>query len=180
MITAYYKFIALPDEIKAQNKIRSKARLDCIKHKGNYKGLTFFVNKQGHLSLYKVPAKDIVNTHVKRVSEWTLSNNNLNFSSIYIENFEFSEYGYGYPNKNPFIGVDKKPNPVYPYCNDGYLFVINKDYTEIEVLVIADGRNLISYYYQHLIDGYFDAELSTLRTEAKPFFNYIGLTNSNL
>jgi len=172
MIAGYYKFIVLPEGVKQLNKIKSNARLDCVSYAGNYQGLTFFVNKKGQLSLYKVPARDIVSTHNRRITEWSLSNNNLNFSSIYIENYDCIEFGYGYPNKNPFIGIDKKPNPVYPYCNDGYLFIINRDYTEIEVLVIADGRNLISYYYQHLIDGFFDTELSGLRAIAKPFFNY--------
>lgn len=175
MITAYYKFVLLPSEVRALNKIKSTARLDCIACTGNYKGLTFFVNKQNQLALYKVPAKDIVNSHHKRIAEWSLSNNNLNFSSIYIENFDCPEYGYGYPNKNPFIGIDKKPNPVYPFCNDGYLFILNKEYTEIEVLIISDGRNLISYYYQHLIDGLFDTELRELRSISKPHFKYIGL-----
>lgn len=175
MIKAYYKFIVLPEEVKQLNKIKSKARLDCVCFSGNYEGLTFFVNKQGQLFLYKVPAKEMVNTHSKRISEWTLSNNNLNFSSIYIENLDCINFGYGYPNKNPFIGIEKKPNPVYPYCNDGYLFIINSDYTVIEVLVIIEGRNLINSYYQHLIDGYFDAEISELRANAKPYFKYNGL-----
>lgn len=175
MITAYYKFVLLPSEVRALNKIRSTARLDCIACSGSYKGLTFFVNKQNQLALYKVPAKDIVNSHHKRIAEWSLSNNNLNFSSIYIENFDCPEYGYGYPNKNPFIGIDKKQNPVYPFCNDGYLFILNKEYTEIEILIISDGRNLISYYYQHLIDGLFDTELRELRAISKPHCHYIGL-----
>lgn len=181
MIDGYFKFAVLPDNIKEQNKIRSKARLDCVSYAGLYEGLTNFVNKQNQLSLYKAPSRDIINTHSKRIAEWTLSNNNLNFSSIYIEDLEYTQYGYGYPNKNPFIGKEKKPNPLFKYANDGYLFIINKDYTEIEVLIIVDGRNLISSYYQSLIDGNFDAELNELRTEAKPFYNYIGLnTNSKL
>ncbi|MCA6442323.1 MAG: hypothetical protein ACK5QC_15235 [Bacteroidota bacterium] len=181
MITALYKFVVLPEIIREQNKIRSKARLDCISYSGAYDGLTFFVNKQNHLALYKVPAKEIVNANSKRIAEWTLTNNNLNFSSIYIEDFECPELGYGCPNKKPFIGKDKKPNPLFKYANDGYLFIINKDYTEIEVLIIVDGRNLISYYYQNLIDGNFDSELIELRKQAKPFFNYLGLnTNSKL
>lgn len=173
MITAYYKFIELPDEVKSANKIRSKARLDCVSYTGNYSGLTFFVNKQGHLALYKVPARDIVNTHCKRIAEWSLANNNLNLSSIYIEDFDCKEFGYGYPNKNPSIGKDRKPNPLFEFCNDSYLFIMNKDYTEIEILVIADGRNLISYYYQNLIDRQFDNEIKELRKQAKPFFKYV-------
>lgn len=173
MIKAYYKFIELSDEVKTANKIRSKARLDCISYAGNYKGLTFFVNKQNQLSLYKSPARDIVNTHCKRVAEWTLTNNNLNFSSIYIENFDCPEFGYGYPNKNPFIGKERRANPLFEFSNDGYLFIVNKDYTEIEILIIADGRNLISYYYQKLIDGHFDNELKELRKHSKPYFKYL-------
>jgi hypothetical protein len=60
----YYKFISLPDDIKAANKIRSKARLDCILFKdmvpGGYKGLTNFVNDKRHkgqLSFYKTACR---------------------------------------------------------------------------------------------------------------------------
>lgn len=175
MIHSLFRFEVLPKEIKDLNKIRSNARLDCIAFSGEYKGLTNFINTQGHLSLYKVPAKELVNTHYKRLSEWSLTNNNLNFSSIYIEELEYPEYGYGYPNKNPFIGKERKPNPLYEFRNDGYLFIVNKDYTVIELLIIIDGRNLISSYYQNLIDGYFDKQIEELRKASKPFFNYKGL-----
>lgn len=173
MIVGYYKLVCLPDEVKAQNKIRSKARLDCIAFAGNYKGLTNFVNKQGQLFFYKTPCKEFIEAQTKRLAEWSLTNG-LNFSSIYIEDFDVLEYGYGYPNANLRL-KNGDLNPLHSFRNDGYLFIVNKDYTEIEVLVLQDGRNLISHYYQHLIDGFFDAEIQRLRTEAKPFFNYIGL-----
>ena len=105
-------------------------------------------------------------------------NSSLNFSSIYIEDFDFLEYGYGYPNAKPRLN-NGEPNPLHPFKNDGYLFIINKDYTEIEVLILVDGRNLISHYYQHLIDGFFDTEIQRLRLEAKPFYAYIGLDSAN-
>jgi hypothetical protein len=38
--------------------------------------------------------------------------------------------------------------------------------------VIPDGRNLISSYYQKMIDGDFDDEVRQLRQQAKAFFNY--------
>ena len=60
MIGAYYKLVALQDQIKAANKIKSKARLDCISFTdmvaGGYKGLTNFVNYKGQLFFYKHPA----------------------------------------------------------------------------------------------------------------------------
>ncbi|MFN5629398.1 MAG: hypothetical protein ACK48W_08935 [Bacteroidota bacterium] len=177
MIVGYYKLVALSDEVKALNKIRSKARLDCIASAGNYKGLTNFVNKQGQLSFYKTPCREFIEANSKRVAEWSLTNSSLNFSSIYIEDFDFLEYGYGYPNAKPRLS-NGEPNPLHPFKNDGYLFIVNKDYTQIEVLILADGRNLISHYYQHLIDGYFDAEIQRLRLEARPYFEYIGFESA--
>ena len=63
MIRAYYKLAILPDEVKATNKIRSKARLDCILFSdmvaGGYKGLTNFVNSKGQLFFYKTPCREV-------------------------------------------------------------------------------------------------------------------------
>ena len=67
-------------------------------------------------------------------------------------------------------------NPLFEFRNDGYLFIINKDYTEIELLIIPDGRNLISSYYQIMIDGGFDDEIRELRKQAKGFYKYDGLS----
>jgi hypothetical protein len=157
MIGAYYKLATLPDEVRAANKIRSKARLDCIvftdKAAGGYKGLTNFVNHRGQLFFYKTPCRDFVNTDSKRLSEWSLTGNGLNFSSIYIDDLDFSEIGYGYPNANRLL-ANGSPNPLFEFRNDGYLFLINKDISEIELLVIPDGRNLISSYYQKLMSIY--------------------------
>jgi hypothetical protein len=178
MIAGYYKLVTFTDELKAQNKIRSKARLDCINYAGNYKGLTNFVNKQGQLFFYKTPCREFIEAQSKRVAEWSLTNGSLNFSSIYIEDFDFLEYGYGYPNAKPRLS-NGEPNPLHPFKNDGYLFIVNKDYTQIEILILADGRNLISHYYQHLIDGFFDAEIQRLRLEAKPYFEYMGFESAN-
>ncbi len=174
-IVAYYKFIALPDEVKKVHKIRSNARLDCIKFYPQISivsnGLTNFVNAKGHLALFKIPARSIVNTHSKRIAEWSLTNNSLNFSSIYIEDIEFPEIGYGYPNAKRLLG-NGKLNPLFKNRNDGYLFLMNYDYSEIELFIIPDGRNLINLYYQKMIDGDFDQEIKKLRNQARPFFNY--------
>jgi len=101
----------------------------------------------------------------------SLTNNSLNFSSIYIEDYDFPEYGYGYPNAKRLLS-NGSINPQFEFRNDGYLFVINKDYSEIEILIIPDGRNLISGYYQRLIDGLFDDDLKRLRNQSKSFFQY--------
>lgn len=178
MIGAYYKLATLPDEVKAANKIRSKVRLDCISFTdmvaGNYKGLTNFVNHKGQLFFYKTACRDFVNTDSKRLAEWSLTGNGLNFSSIYIDDLDYPEIGYGYPNAKRHLS-NGSFNPLFEFRNDGYLFLMNKDYSEIELLIIQDGRNLISSYYQKLIDGGYDDELLSLRQLAKIFYQYDGL-----
>ena len=178
MLSAYYKLAILHDEVKELNKIRSKSRLDCIAFTDllpdGYKGLTNFVNVKGQLLFYKTACRDFVNTDNKRLAEWSLTGNGLNFSSIYIDDLDCPEIGYGYPNPNRILS-NGNPNPLFEFRNDGYLFLINKDYTEIELLIIPDGRNLISSYYQKMIDGGFDDEVRQLRQEAKIFYQYDGL-----
>lgn len=174
MIVGYYKIVALSDEIKSQNKIKSQSRLDCVAYAGDYQGLTNFVNTKGQLFFYKTPCKEFVKANIKRRAEWSLTNNSLNFTSIYIEDFEIKKYGYGYPNKKVNLS-NGEPNPLLPFKNDGYLFVINEDYTEIEIFVIKGGRNFITQHYQHLIDEEYNTLLNDWRAKAKPFFKYIGL-----
>ena len=178
MIVTYYKLALLPEEVRANHKIRSKARLDCIAFSDlvpdGYKGLTFFVNCKEQLFFYKAPVREIASTDSKRLAEWALTNNSLNLSSIYIEDLDYPEIGYGYPNANRLLN-NGSPNPLFPYRNDGYLFLTNRDYTIIELLVVADGRNLISSYYQRMIDGDFEKELNLLRQQARPYFPYEGL-----
>lgn len=173
MIPNYFKFVMLPDNVRANHKIKSKARLDCISFTGKYQGLTNFVNSKGQLFFYKTPARDFVNTDSKRLAEWSLTNSSLNLSSIYIEDMDYPEIGYGYPNAKRLLS-NGSPNPLFPFRNDGYLFIINKDYSEIELLAIPDGRNLISSYYQKMIDGGFDDEIKELRKQTKTFFRYDG------
>jgi hypothetical protein len=174
---AYYKLALLPDEVRAANKIGSKARLDCISYTdmvaGGYKGLTYFVNDKRHkgqLFFYKTPCRNFVNTDSKRLAEWSLTSG-LNFSSIYIDDLDFPEIGYGYPNAKRLLSNGSQ-NPLFPFRNDGYLFLINKDYSEIELIVIPDSRNLISSYYQKMIDGGFDDEVKELRQQSKAFYQY--------
>ncbi len=177
MIGAYYKLVALPEEVRALYKIKSKLRLDCVSNfcqsKIEYEGLTNFVNSKKQLYFYKSPARDFVNTESKRIAEWSLTNNSLNLSSIYIEDIDCPQFGYGYPNAKRLLSNGQN-NPQFDFRNDGYLFILNKDYSQIEILVIPDGRNLISSYYQLLIDGGLDEEIKELRKAAKPFFNYEG------
>jgi len=167
----YYRFEQLSDEVKAANNIRSKQRLDCVKYAGGYTGLTNFVNSKGQLFFYKTPAREIVTGDSKRIADWSMTNNSQNLSSIYIEDLDFSNLGFGYCNANRLLS-NGLPNPMFLYRNDGYLFLVNPDYSAIELLVIPDGRHLIGMHYQKLIDGGYDSEIKTLRDEARPFYSY--------
>ena len=85
----HFKIATLSDVVKAENKIRSKARLDCICFtdmvSDKYRGLTSFINHKGQLFFYKTPCRDFVNTDSKRLSEWSLTGNGLNFSSSFYQ-----------------------------------------------------------------------------------------------
>ncbi|WP_026462019.1 hypothetical protein [Adhaeribacter aquaticus] len=173
MLAAYLRLEALPDHLKAINKIRSKARLDCTAYTNtaSYSGLTFFVNSKGQLAFYKTPAKEFVQADRKRLAEWSLTNGSLNFSSIYFEDTDFPEYGYGYPNANRLL-TNGSLNPMFPFRNDCYLFITNADLSLIEILIIPEGRNLVNLYYQRLIDGELDCQIESLREQSKVFYNY--------
>jgi len=177
MIGAYYKLISLPEEIKTINNIKSKVRLDCISFfndvKCHYEGLRNFINSKGQMYFYRTPSKEFVNS-LNRPSEWSLTGNGLNLSSIYIDDIDFENIGYGYPNANRYL-VNGSFNPLYEFRNDGYLFIIDKNYKQIELLVIPGGRNLISSYYQKMIDGGFEDQLTYYRKEAKVFYQYEGM-----
>ncbi|WP_187262632.1 hypothetical protein [Pontibacter beigongshangensis] len=173
MIATYYLFECLPDDIKAKHGIKAKSRLDCtaFANPTGYTGLKDFVNNKGQMYLYKLPAREFIKANSKRLSEWALSNGKLNLSSIYFEDTDFPEYGYGYPNANRLLS-NREPNPLFPFRNDCYLFIANADLTRVEVLVFINGRNLVTAYYPNLIDGHLDKELQSLRAQAKPFYNY--------
>jgi hypothetical protein len=173
MIKAYFKFETLSEHLKTLHCIKSKARLDCFAYTNSseYAGLTDFVNCKGHMFLYKIPAREVVKASRKRIAEWSLTNGKVNLSSLYIEDVDFPEFGYGYPNANRLLNNGNN-NPQFPFRNDCYLFITNKEDASIEILVITDGRNLVNAYYQRLIDGDLDEEVHSLREQAKPFYEY--------
>ncbi|MFH5885269.1 hypothetical protein ACG2F4_13230 [Halalkalibaculum sp. DA3122] len=168
---AYFKFLNLPEPIKKANNIRSKKRLDCIQYSGDYKGLDCLKNNKGMLFFYKTPAREFVNADSQRVAEWSLTKSSLNVTSLFIEDLDYPELAYGYPNSSRLLNNGDK-NPFYPYRNDGYLFIMNKDITELEMLVIPDSRNLIRSFYQLLIDGELDSNINQLRQQAQAFYDY--------
>lgn len=168
---SYFKFQNLPDAAKKANGIRSKKRLDCIEYAGDYKGLDCLKNHKGMLFLYPTPANNFISADSNRMAEWSLTKSSLNLTSLYIEDLDFPQFAYGYPNSSRLLSNGDE-NPFYPYRHDGYLFIMNKDITELEMLIISDSRNLISSYYQLLIDGELDSNIRQLRQQAQTYFDY--------
>ena len=161
-IAAYYSFSVLNDEVKAVHKIRSKQRLDCTNYVDAKGRLTKFVNSKHQLYVYAVEARNFVKADTKRMADTALTNSTGgNLTSLYFD-IHFPQFAFGYPDKN------KRDL----FSNDAYLFVVNSDYSQIELFIIENGRNLISAYYQELIEGTFDNQIKSLRNQAKPFFDY--------
>ena len=169
-IVAMYTLRVLPDEVKTKFKIKSQTRRDCISYAGDKGLLTFFVNSKGQLYFYITPCIQFVKADGNRLADFSLTNGGQNLSSVYIDD-DFPEVGYGTPNAKRFL-KDGTPNPQYPFRNYAYIFLMNHDLSEIEILIIKDGRNLIHNYYERFIDGDFNEEIKNLRKAAKPFFDY--------
>lgn len=175
-----YKFKTLSDEIRKANSIRSKERLDCILYTNksdNHRGLSCLFNHKKQFFLYKTPARNFVDADSKRVAEWSLigrsnlTGSSINLSSLYQEDMDYPQFAYGYPNSKREL-TNGSINPFYKYRYDGYLFIVNRELSEVELLIIHDGRNLISSYYQLIIDGELDEEIKQLRADYKLFFDY--------
>src|SRR5690625_4631042 len=92
-------------------------------------------------------------------------------TSVYNEDLVYPELSSGYPNTTQILS-NGSANPLFQYRNDGYLFIENKDSSELEMLIIPNSRNLRSSYYQLLIDGEMDEDILRLRQSATPFFDY--------
>ena len=170
----YYKLQNLPQEIKQKFNIKSLARLDCVSfyNENNYKGMTYFVNNKGHMHFYKSPARKICNSDLKRQAVWMLTNKSINLSSIFVELVEYPQYGYGNPPHQKVLGKGYKPNPLFAFRNDLYLFIINADYSEIELIIVPEQKNLWNTYYFKLIQGELNEIIQNLRDNSKPFFDY--------
>ena len=171
IINGYFLFENLPAEVKKTNGIRSEQRLDCTKIAGDYKGLDAFKNKKSMIYLFPTETNDFVECNGKRMATKALTNGTLNLSSLYIGNFNFPTFAYGYPNAKSKL-KNGDVNPLYNYRQDGYLFLKNSELTRIELFVIVGGRNLIEEAFNRFLDNDFDSEIEQLRNETKPFFNY--------
>ena len=103
--------------------------------------------------------------------------NSLNFTGLkdfWIEG-KISGFAYGYPNSKPTYSSKAKPNPFFDYKDDGFLFLLKPDEQNpknllpisIELVVVENGKPLISAYCKQLQMGGFDEVLELLRQQAQ-------------
>ena len=98
----------------------------------------------------------------------------LNFTGLkdYFVNGKLSGFAYGYPDEKKTYSSENKENPFFDYKDDGYLFIIHQDDnnqipTVIELIVLENGKILLSSYCKQLEMGGFDEALKLLREQAK-------------
>lgn len=179
MFDCYIKMQQLPDEVKRVNKIKVGARiprLDCVSMAGFYDGLKPLFSSKGQLKFYLVETRGLINSNDhRRAGYFLMGECSINFSSIFLQDFETGDrcFGYGEPNINKTL-KNGESNPMLPFCEDAYLFITNPKFTEIEILIISKGRYLIQGYTKQLASGAFDEALDVMREQAKPIFNYWG------
>jgi hypothetical protein len=179
MFDCYIKLQQLSDELKRANKIKVGAmipRLDCVAMAGYYEGLKPLISSKGQLKFYLQETRGLINSNdQRRAGYFLMGEHSINFSSIFLQKFDSVDqkncFGYGEPNDNKTL-KSGEPNPMLLFCEDGYLFITNPDFKEVEILIISKGRYLIQGYTKMLASGAFNEALQAMREQAKPIFNY--------
>lgn len=179
MFDCYIRLQQLTDDQKRANKIKVGARiprLDCVAMAGYYEGLKPLISNKGQLKFYLQETRGLINSNDKRrAGHFLMGDHSINFSSIFLQSFDTTDqskcFGYGEPNRNPELKKGE-PNPMLGCSEDGYLFITDANFAEIEILIITKGRYLIQGYTKMLASGAFDEALQAMREQAKPIFNY--------
>ena len=173
MIAAYYNLEILSDNLKAANKIKVGAKIpryDCTLFNGNYQGIKPFINPKGMFKLSLMECRDFVKTDKRRMAEFALvGGKNLNFSSLFAE--DGNTIYYGYPNGKPFL-KDGRQNPLFQFRNDLYIFLIDKAFQQIEILILPNQKGFALELVQSFIEGDYDDDLDILKNNPKTFFHY--------
>lgn len=175
-IIALYTFELLSEDTRKANKIRSSKRLDCVSYvdltDSGYRGLDAFRNKSNQMCLTKTDSSFFVKKVPKQLAQWCLVGNGVNLSSVYYYDITNHNMAYGFPSQGKSFG-NGKTNPLYEFRNDAYLFIVDDDFTRLEVVVIKDARNILPSCCQMLFDGKLDSVLSKLRSQQIEYYNYI-------
>lgn len=189
-VASYFKFIVLPDEVKRSHKIElnpKNTRLDCILSFNpiNWKGFDFCLPQRGNtkdmLSFTVRPANYDPKVPRMRRAKYQLQKSvkgkTYNITSIF---YEYSpgvkQLAFGNLPDKKTLGVEQKvANTFYTFRNDLFLMIIERDYSELELLIIPEGDQNQDQHLRNLISGEYDEVLSDCRQQSKLFYNYKNL-----
>lgn len=156
MISYYFKFERLSEELRVMHKIRSAVRLDCTMYAGGpYTAFERFKNTKSQLVVYPSPCREVVRANPKRRADVCLTNGS-NISSIFQDFSDLSLRKFGWGD----------------FGSDCLLFLVNDTFTTIEVFVLPNLRNIAESIFDKFLDGDFDSQIEVLRANGKPFFSY--------
>jgi hypothetical protein len=138
---------------------------------GYYPPMNGFRGRDGKITMY-LQQKLKEGLHIP--AYWLQVGRSLNFTGLkeFFVDGRLSGFAYGYPFDKPTYSKDNKPNPFYPYKDDGFLFIIHGDskapsnIVSIELMVLARARPLIADYCKMLQMGGFNEVLELLRKQA--------------
>lgn len=148
---------------------------------GYYPPMDELVGRDGKISMYLQVSKDSGSKKDNAPAMKLQAKNSLNFTGLkdyFVDGGRLSGFAYGYPLAVKTYSSKQKPNPFYPYKDDGFLFIIHQDQTAttepekikpscIELIVLEGANVLISSYCKMLQMGGFDEALAALRKQAK-------------
>lgn len=179
LFDAYLRLEQLSNEVKARHKIKLGARIprfDITQMAGYYRPLERLKNRKGQVVFYLNETRGIIESpDQRRADRYLMAKDSHNFSSIYLLSIETQDgklIGYGNPHRGETFGRKKIANPFYECKDDGFIFIIEPDWSYIEVLIVPDGSNTILGDAKALADGVFDEALKKMRSTAKTFFQY--------
>jgi hypothetical protein len=184
----YLKTEQLPKDVKARHGIKVDAkipRLDVVGQAGYYPPLQDLKNREGMIFFYLIETNGLIKSSDLRRADVSLQCKAGNFSSIFTLDLGAENLvGYGYPAGEEFFKPKQKkgkdgtatlvprPNPFYAQCNDGFLFIAPLGYSELEIVIVPNGKFCIQSYAKKYADGQMDDVLEALRSAAQPIFPY--------
>ncbi len=177
----YFEFVVLPEDTRALFKIKSTERLDCtwFASDDSMRGMGIFVNSSGMFYIRKNQARQFVDTDPRRIADMALTGNisrygPMNITSIHGDMIEHPNVGYGNPDprKNLRRKGSDRPNPLFAFKDDLYVFLMNEPRTRIEMLIIPGEKNRALSYWKRFAEGEYTEEVQVLREKSRRFFDY--------
>ena len=174
----YLKLEVLPDDVKQLHKIKlnpKTPRYDVTAMAGDTTYIDGLKNNKGMIIFYLVPSKEISKKFDRIADQNLQAKDSYNFSGVYLlEKVEGEPLvGFGNPLQDETFGKWRKnKNPFYDVRDDGYVFLIQPDWKQIEIFVVRGGGGSIIAIAQSLKGGCYQKEIEDLRQKAKPIFDY--------